>query len=70
MWEKRYAKLMTCWRDGEQEATLEWYLDDAGAPDEDADEMSLPGGKAEPLSHEFQGKSAQSLEVHAHARTQ
>jgi len=64
MWEKRYAKLMTCWRDGEQEATLEWYLDDAGAPDEDADEMSLPGGKAEPLSKDEAAEGGRPHTMH------
>ena len=49
-WEKRYAKLNTCWRDGEQEATLDWYIDEGVTPDEDADEMTLPGATAEALS--------------------
>ena len=49
-WERRYAKLTSCWRDGEQEASLDWYIDEGKTPDEDADEMMLPGATAEALS--------------------
>ena len=52
-WCTRYFRLVSWWRDGAQQAELEYYLDAELTPDEDADTVELhPSSRAEVVEGE------------------